>query len=152
MGDSDIDHQSKQDVAPSTSAEHATPASHRPQSLKSSYVRPPQQRLTQDAIDDLDLDSAFPSDGSYTHDSNFSVRGATPFSGRQYRRSRSDIDKLQRDSQYGHYLQIPKGKRSIFISRASTRKRNSVIIVIVIVAVIIIVIAFAAYLILVNMS
>jgi hypothetical protein len=153
MGDSDIDHPSQPSADSSAYADETSGlSSAAPKQQQPAYTRPRKQRRAQGTINDLDQDSAFPSDGSYAHDSNFAVGGTTPFAGRQYRRSRSDIDKLQRDSQYGHYLQIPKGKRSIFVSRERTRRRNAMIAVVVIVALIIIMIAFAAHLIVANMG
>ena len=71
------------------------------------------------------------------------MSGATPFAGRSYRRSRADIGKLKQDSHYAQYLQIPKGKRSIFVSREQARRRNSIIAMALIVLALLAVIAFA---------
>lgn len=117
-------------------------------SYQPTYVRPSKPRRTQAAIDNLEEDSAAPSHrGGYTHDSNITVRGGMPFSSSPYRKSRADIGKLQRGSRYGQYLEIPKGKRSIFVSRERARRRNSVIIMILIIALIVLVVAFAIQLI-----
>ena len=118
-------------------------AANRQTSAHPAYVRPRKPHITQDAIDDLSQDDGFNGNRSYTHDSNITVSGATPFAGRSYRRSRADIGKLKQDSHYAQYLQIPKGKRSIFVSREQARRRNSIIAMALIVLALLAVIAFA---------
>ena len=51
-----------------------------------------------------------------THDSGYTVPGGA-LSGRAYRRSRAEGQQLRRDLHYGQYLEIPKGRRDIFVSR-----------------------------------
>jgi hypothetical protein len=58
------------------------------------------------------------------------------------------MNKLKQGSQYGQYLQIPKGKRSIFVSRERVHRRNSAIIAVCIAVVLLLVLAFAIHLIL----
>lgn len=89
------------------------------------YVRKRTPHLSQGTLDDLNDDS-IPS-SSYTHDSNISVGGATPLSGMAYRRARSSISRVKNGSRYGQYLEIPKGRRSIFASRERARRRRSVL-------------------------
>ena len=89
------------------------------------YVRKRAPHRSQGTLDDL-TDDSIPS-ASYTHDSNISVGGATPLSGRAYRRARSDISRVKNGTRYGQYLEIPKGRRSIFASRERARRRNSVL-------------------------
>ena len=115
-----------------TSAPAPSESSYRP-----AYVRPAKPRRTVEAIDDDDQD-AFDARGNYTHDSNFTVSGQ-----RRIRQS----DRLQRDSQYGQYLQVPKGKRSIFSSRQQAKQRRSAIVMVVIVAVLVVLLIFAVRLI-----
>ena len=79
------------------------------------YVRKPRPRKTQEAINDLEQDESYAQ--GFTHDSNVTVRGRNPLSGTAYSRSRANMSQLQRDLHYGQYLEIPKGKRSIFSSR-----------------------------------
>lgn len=131
------------DKRPSTPA-----AANKQASAPPAYVRPRKPHITQDAIDDLRQDDGFSGNSSYTHDSNITVSGTTPFAGRSYRRSRADIGKLKQDSHYGQYLQIPKGRRSIFVSRERARRRNSIIAMTLIVLALLAVIAFAIKLIL----
>lgn len=89
------------------------------------YVRQRKPHRSQGTLDDLADDNA-PA-VTYTHDSNISVSGSTPLSGMSYRRARSSISKVQRNTRYGHYLEIPKGRRSIFASRERARRRRSVL-------------------------
>jgi hypothetical protein len=111
-----------------------------------SYVRPRKARRTVDSIDDLQYDDNTQA-GGYVNDSNVTVRGGM-LTGGSYRRSRAKVTKLQHSSRYGQYLEIPKGKRSILVSRERARRRNSVIIMILIVAAIVLVVIFAIQLIL----
>ena len=119
-----------------TPASAPAPASAEP-SYRPAYVRPAKPRRTVEAIDDDDQD-AFDARGNYTHDSNFTVSGQ-----RRIRQS----DRLQRDSQYGQYLQVPKGKKSIFSSRQQAKQRRSAIVMVVIVAVLVVLLIFAVRLI-----
>ena len=139
-------HASQQDKAPTPEGAHAlTRDTH---VAPTPYVRPRKPHRTQSAIDDLAQDNLIETSGGYTHDSNITVRGHRPFSGRPYRRSQADMNKLKQGSQYGQYLQIPKGKRSIFVSRERVHRRNSVIIAVCIAVVLLLVLAFAIHLIL----
>ena len=56
-------------------------------------------------------------------------------------RSRAGADSIG-GSRYGQYLEIPKGRRSIFRSQESIRKRRSVLSLIVVVLVLALVAAF----------
>ena len=118
MDDNDITYSTE-------SAEHRTP-----------YVRKPRPRKTQEAINDLELDESFAQ--GFTHDSNITVRGRNPLSGSAYSRSRANMPQLQRDLHYGQYLQIPKGRRTIFSSRERsaairTRAITAVIVIVLLV-------------------
>ena len=109
---------------PSTPAQPNTP----PQEATRSRVQPDFMRqrpphITQSAIDDLAQDGA--SVGEYTHDSNVAIRGAA-FSGRPYRRARGGMGQVK-GNRYGRYLEVPKGKRSIFESPERARRRRSII-------------------------
>lgn len=94
------------------------------------YVRQRTPHRSQGTLDDLNDDS-MPS-ASYTHDSNISVGGATPLSGRAYRRARNNMNRVG-NTRYGQYLEIPKGRRSIFASRERARRRNSVLALILVI-------------------
>ena len=87
------------------------------------FVRPRAPHKTQAAIDDLGQGRE--SGASYAHDSNVAV-GSRPFSGGGYRRSRSSMEQLK-GNRYGQYLEIPKGRRSIFSSREQAKRRRSVL-------------------------
>lgn len=112
------------------------------------YVRKPRPRKTQEAINDLEQDESYAQ--GFTHDSNVTVRGRNPLSGTAYSRSRANMSQLQRDLHYGQYLEIPKGKRSIFSSRERSAAIRSRAILAAIVIVLIIVAIFAWQLILKN--
>ena len=94
------------------------------------YVRKRTPHRSQGTLDDLNDDSE--SSATYTHDSNISVGGATPLSGMEYRRARNNMSRVK-GSRYGQYLEIPKGRRSIFASRERARRRNSVLALFVVV-------------------
>ncbi|MDI9589918.1 MAG: hypothetical protein QM302_02565 [Acidobacteriota bacterium] len=95
------------------------------------YVRRHSPHRSQGTVDDLN-DQSLPS-VSYTHDSNISVGGSTPLSGMAYRRARSNMSRVT-NSRYGQYLEIPKGRRSIFASRERARRRRSVLSLLAVVA------------------
>ena len=106
------------------------------------YVRKPRPRKTQEAINDLEQDESYAQ--GFTHDSNVTVRGRNPLSGNAYSRSRANMTQLQRDLHYGQYLEIPKGKRSIFSSRerSAAIKSRAITAAIVIVLLIALIIAW----------
>lgn len=104
---------------------------------RSPYVRQRPPRRTQEAIDDL-ADSE--GEVEYSNESNIVVGGM--LSDRSYRRAHSQISHVQRNSRYGQYLEIPKGRRSIFVKRERTRRRNAAIAAIAVLAML----AAAAYL------
>lgn len=89
------------------------------------YVRQRAPHKTQPPVDDL-IQEQDPTP-RYTHDSNVTSSGPSPLSGMPYRRSRNNMRSFQRNLQYGQYLEIPKGRRSIFASRERARRRRSVL-------------------------
>lgn len=109
--------------------------------VQPNFVRQRTPHRTQEAIDDLAQDGA--SLGEYTHDSNISVRGGA-FSGRSYRRARSGMGQVRgQGNRYSQYLEIPKGKRTIFVTQQRLKRRQSLmstigIIVLILAAVLII--------------
>lgn len=125
-----------------------SPEPHEQSTRRAAYKRPRKAHITQDAINDLEADESFVENGGYTHDSNITVKGKTPFAGRSYQRARAKVGKLQKSSHYGQYLEIPKGKRSIFISRERARRRNSIIVMALIVLALLVIFSFAIKLIL----
>ena len=95
---------------------------------RSTYVRQRAPRRTQEAIDDLAEDD---NPVEYAHESNVTVGGS--IGDRKYRKARSEISQFQKNNRYGQYLEIPKGRRSIFASRERARRRNSVLALFVVV-------------------
>ena len=95
------------------------------------YVRQRTPHRSQGTVDDLNEESV--PHANYTHDSNIAVGGATPLSGMAYRRSRSNMSRVKSGTRYGQYLEIPKGRRSIFASRERARRRRSVLALIAVI-------------------
>ena len=106
------------------------PATEAAPAPRTSYVRRRTPRRTQEAIDDLAEDD---NPIEYSHESNIAVGGM--IADRKYRRARSDIAQIQKNSRYGQYLEIPKGRRSIFAKRERSRRRKSAIAAIVVVGI-----------------
>lgn len=117
---------------PDPTAEPASPARETPAPR---YVRRRAPHRSQGTVDDLTDDSV--PHASYTHDSNIAVGGSTPLSGMAYRRSRNNMSRVKSGSRYGQYLEIPKGRRSIFASRERARRRRSVLALAAVVALLI---------------
>lgn len=101
------------------------------------HKRPPRRSV--EPIDDLAEDEE--QSAPVTHDSGYTVRGGA-LSGRAYRRSRAEGQQLRRDLHYGQYLEIPKGRRDIFVSRERKTRAKSVLALVVVLAIL----AVAAYL------
>ncbi|WP_455026369.1 hypothetical protein [Olsenella uli] len=104
------------------------------------YVRQRAPHRTQEAINDVGTDDDSPAAG-YQHDSNVTIGHAFSGGSGQYRRARRNVSGLK-GSRYGQYLEIPKGRRSIFRSQESIRKRRSVLSLIVVMLVLALVAAF----------
>ena len=75
-----------------------------------------------------------------THDSDYV--GSRGMGGRSYRRSREQGEQLRRNLHYGQYLEIPKGRRDIFVSRERKSRRRSLIACIVVLAILAVVVFF----------
>ena len=88
------------------------------------YVRQRAPRKTVEAIDDLANEAG--AGGRYAHDSNVAVSGGAFSGGRAYRKARSNKSTMQ-GGQYGQYLEVPKGRRSLFESRERARRRKSIL-------------------------
>ncbi|MCH3967323.1 MAG: hypothetical protein PHR15_08075 [Atopobiaceae bacterium] len=76
---------------------------------------------------------------SAQHDSSYIKPSKNPLAGIGYRRSRSKMPQLQHELHYGQYLEMPKGRRSIFASQEQRRHQRGVIAGIIVVAVLAIV-------------
>lgn len=106
-----------------SSQEHIPPQEVTRSRVQPDFMRQRAPHITQSAIDDLAQDGV--SVGEYTHDSNVAIRGGA-FSGRPYRKARGGMGQVK-GNRYGRYLEVPKGKRSIFESPERTKRRRSII-------------------------
>lgn len=103
------------------------------------YVRQRPAHRSVEPIDDLaDEGAEF---DRITHESGYTSKGMS-LSGRGYRRSRAEGQQLRRDLHYGQYLEIPKGRRDIFVSRERKARVRSIIALIAVLAVLAVVIYF----------
>ena len=102
------------------------------------YVRQRAQHRSVDPIDDFAAGDIAPE--ATTHDSDYV--GSRGMGGRSYRRSREQGEQLRRDLHYGQYLEIPKGRRDIFVSRERKSRRRSLIACIVVLAILAVVVFF----------
>ncbi len=106
------------------------------------YTRPRTPHKTQPAINDDAADGTYSPEG-YAHDSNIAIGGGVLSGGHSYRRARKSRSSMQQ-GRYGQYLEVPKGRRSIFASRDRMRRRRSlfsiiaVILVFVVIAIVIV--------------
>ena len=103
------------------------------------YVRQRPAHRTVEPIDDIAEDDAA-GNVPITHDSSYTGRGGG-LSGRGYRRSRAQEQQLRRDLHYGQYLEIPKGRRDIFVSRERRMRVRSFFALVVV----LLVLAVAGY-------
>lgn len=127
-------------AAPSPQAQTPQPAPTpaAPAAEPAPYVRQRAQHRSVDPIDDFaagDIASE-----ATTHDSDYV--GSRGMGGRSYRRSREQGEQLRRDLHYGQYLEIPKGRRDIFVSRERKSRRRSLIACIVVLAILAVVVFF----------
>lgn len=105
------------------------------------YMRPRAPHKTQPAINDDAANGTYSPEG-YAHDSNIAIGGGVLSGGHSYRRARKSRSSMQQ-GRYGQYLEVPKGRRSIFASRDRMRRRRSlfsiiaVILVFVVIAIVI---------------
>lgn len=105
------------------------------------FVRAARPRKTQPPVNAMELDESEP---IYEYSSSYSSeKGPQLLSGRGYRRSRAEIDTLKKDLQYGQYLSVPKGHRSIFASRERSRRIRSTVTLLIVVAVLVIAVLVA---------
>lgn len=81
---------------------------------------PAVSRRTVEPVDRLEEDELEAKIG-YVHDSDYHTTSFAPIREVEYRMSRSDMDRMRKGLRYGQYLELPKGRRSIF--GASPRKR-----------------------------
>lgn len=97
------------------------------------YTRPRAPHKTQPAINDDAADGTYSPEG-YAHDSNIAIGGGVLSGGHSYRRARKSRSSMQQ-GRYGQYLEVPKGRRSIFASRDRMRRRRSLFSIIAVILV-----------------
>ena len=103
------------------------------------YVRQRPAHRSVEPIDDFANEEDEPA--QIAHDSGYTIGGGA-FSGRGYRRSRADGQQLRRDLHYGQYLEIPKGRRDIFVSRERKTRIKTALALIAVLAVLAVVVYF----------
>ena len=97
------------------------------------YVRSRPVHRSVEPIDDF-ANQADDIDQYVAHDSDYTIRG-NAFEGASYRRSRAQQNRLRRDLHYGQYLEIPKGRRDIFVSRERKTRVKTFIALVAVLAV-----------------
>ncbi len=105
------------------------------------YVRPRTAHRSVEPIDDL-ADDIADDEAHVSHDSEFALSGS-PISGHGYRRSRHDGQQLRQDLHYGQYLEVPKGRRDIFVKRDRAGRRRTIAVVAVLVVALVALLAWA---------
>ena len=101
------------------------------------YTRPRAPHKTQPAINDDAADGTYSPEG-YAHDSNIAIGGGVLSGGHSYRRARKSRSSMQQ-GRYGQYLEVPKGRRSIFASRDRMRRRRSLFSIIAVIPVFVVI-------------
>ncbi|WP_321972598.1 hypothetical protein [Paratractidigestivibacter sp.] len=97
------------------------------------YVRRRPAHRNVGTVSDYD-DAGEITSANTTHDSGYTNRGSL-MSGDSYRRSRADAQKLRRDLHYGQYLEIPKGRRDIFVKHERVARIKAFLAIVVVVAI-----------------
>ena len=104
------------------------------------YVRQRPAHRSVGTVSDYD-DAGEAAPAQTAHDSGYTNRGSL-MSGGAYRRSRSDAKKLRRDLHYGQYLEIPKGRRDIFVKHERATRIKTFLALVVVIAVLAVVVYF----------
>lgn len=90
------------------------------------FVRSSVPRRTVEPVDRLAEDEAEAAI-EYVHDSDFHTTTFRPISGLEYRRQQQELGKFREGRRYGQYLEIPKGRRTIFAHEERGRRIKSVL-------------------------
>lgn len=114
-----------------------SPEYREPANPRGAYVREPVPHRTQAAINRMDEDD-FESSIDYSHESGYTTRRGSAFSGSGYRRSRADEQRFKKDLKYGQYLEVPKGRRDLFASQRQQRARTAAIVAVLVALVLIV--------------
>lgn len=107
-------------------------------STHGSYVRRRSPHHSQPPVDDLEQDDFYTM--AAASDSNFTAKGSV-VNGQGYRRSRSTMPQVK-NMKYGQYLEVPKGRRSIFESPEQRKHRRNLLIVAGVLVIILVIIIF----------
>ena len=118
---------------------NAAPDGDTPKATPSYYTRPRRQRLTQEAIDDLQEDEVSVYDGANAATSPIK---SSVLKRRMRRISKKDQHMLN-NSQYGQYLEIPRSKKTIFQSQEQAKQARTEKILISCVIVVVIALCIA---------
>ena len=111
-----------------------------PQPQPAPYVRQRPAHRSVGTVSDYD-EAGEAAPARTAHDSGYTNRGSL-VSGGAYRRSRSDAEKLRCDLHYGQYLEIPKGRRDIFVKRERNARIKTALALVVVIAVLAVVVFF----------
>ena len=104
------------------------------------YVRQRPAHRSVGTVSDFD-DSGKEAPASIAHDSGYTNRGSL-VGANSYRRSRSDAEKLRRDLHYGQYLEIPKGRRDIFVKRERSSNIKTFLVLVLVIAILAVAVYF----------
>ena len=101
------------------------------------YVRKERPRHTAAAIDDMEADELY-ARVQYQHDSNITIGRTNPFSrsSRAYRSAQRRVPQLHQGHSYGRYLEVPKGRMSLFSMEQQRRQRRNILMVVALIALI----------------
>ena len=97
------------------------------------FVRSSTPRRTVEPVDRLEEDEAEAAI-EYVHDSDYHTTTFRPISGLEYRRQQQELGKFREGRRYGQYLEIPKGRRTIFAHEERGRRIKSVLALLFVVA------------------
>jgi hypothetical protein len=139
--DNDVPFSDETPLTSPAQARHAAAASVEPTHRSDArqhepFVRTPTPHRTQPPVNDLD-DDLYSSE--YTHDSSYVNHKGSPLASGAYRRSRNEMPQLQKQLHYGQYLEMPKGRRSIFASREMQRRHRGIVVAVVVLVVLVLV-------------
>ena len=132
--------QFQQQAQPQPQFQQQPQAEAQPQAQPAPYVRQRPAHRSVGTVSDYD-DAGEASPAQTAHDSGYTNRGSL-MSGGAYRRSRSDAKKLRRDLHYGQYLEIPKGRRDIFVKHERATRIKTFLALVVVIAVLAVVVYF----------
>ncbi len=101
------------------------------------YVRKQRPRHTADAINDMEADELY-ARAQYQHESSITIGRTNLFSrsSRAYRSAQRHVPRLRQGHSYGRYLEVPKGRVSLFSMEQQRRQRRNILMVVALIALI----------------